>query len=274
MAQDTPNSDQAELWNGVAGRNWVRKQSLLDGMFQSLESLLSEAATQARSVLDIGCGAGAVTLAIARAGSPCTGVDISEPLITLARDRAREVPRARFVVADAQTHDFEPKTYDRIVSRFGVMFFQDPARAFANISAASRSGASLDLIAWRGPEENPFMTTAERAAKGLMPEPPHRVPNAPGQFGLADPIFTQSVLETAGWRDVELQALDVKCRISDADLNEYATTMGPVGIMLQSADEATHAMVSEAVLKGFAPFISEGSVRFNAACWRISGRKP
>jgi ubiquinone/menaquinone biosynthesis C-methylase UbiE len=143
------------LWNGHAGRAWVEAQESLDRLYKPFEDLLVDAASpgSGHRVLDVGCGTGGTTLAVARLLGPtghCIGVDISEPMIALARTRAeRENTPARFVRADAQTHVFEPAYFDLIISRFGVMFFGDPVLAFANLRRAARSGATVRVIVWR-----------------------------------------------------------------------------------------------------------------------------
>lgn len=193
--------EQARLWNGPAGNAWVDAQQTLDRLFEPLEKLLVEAtcATGATRVLDVGCGTGGTTLAIARklgAGAECTGIDISQPMIAAARNRAgRDGISARFICANAQTQAFEPASFDGIVSRLGVMFFDDPVRAFANLLHAAKPGAALRFIAWRSAAENPFMTTAERAAAPLLPQSPPRQPGAPGQFAFADDQRVQAILE-------------------------------------------------------------------------------
>ena len=153
-------------------------------------------------VLDVGCGTGSTTLAVARrlgAKGRCIGIDISEPMIAAARARAeREGTPASFIRADAQTHAFEPASFDMIISRFGVMFFDDSVRAFANLRRAARDDAELRFIAWRSAAENPFMTTAERAAAPLLPNLPARRPDAPGQFAFADRRRVYSILEESG----------------------------------------------------------------------------
>lgn len=186
------NEEQVTRWNGGAGQGWVATQELLDALFKPFENLLVEAAAAAAggSVLDVGCGTGAVTLALARrlgAKARSVGVDISEPMLAAARARAaREALPASFVRADAQVHAFEAASFDVIVSRFGVMFFDDSIRAFANLRRAATEGAALRFVAWRSATENPFMTAAERAAAPLLPDLPARPPDGPGQFAFAD----------------------------------------------------------------------------------------
>src|SRR5687767_13936133 len=123
------DDEQTKLWNGPAGNAWVAAQELLDGMLRPFEDLLLEAvsARQPQRVLDIGCGTGSTTLAIAwllGTKGECVGIDLSAPMIAVARARAeREQSRARFIRANAQLHEFEPAVFDMIVSRFGVLFF-------------------------------------------------------------------------------------------------------------------------------------------------------
>jgi SAM-dependent methyltransferase len=231
----------------------------------------------ARRVLDIGCGTGATTLAIARhlgASGSCTGADISAPMIASARERAaREgLATARFVCADAQTHAFEPASADAIVSRFGVMFFADPVAAFANLRRAAAPGAALGCLAFRSAAENAFMTTAERAAAPLLPALPARRLDGPGQFAFADSDRVAGILAEAGWTEATLQPIDVVCVFPARDLDVYFTRLGPVGLALQAADEVTRAQVVDAVRSAFEPFVRGGDVQFTAACWHLAAR--
>jgi SAM-dependent methyltransferase len=273
-------SEQTARWNGPAGRAWVEAQHVLDRLFTPFEDLLVEAvrATSARSVLDVGCGTGSTTIAIARSlegTGRSLGVDISEPMITLARARAEQerVPAA-FVIADAQVYGFEPASVDMIVSRFGVMFFSDPVQAFANLRRAAREGAQLRLIAWRSAAENPFMTTAERAAAPLLPNLPPRRPDGPGQFAFADRDSVHAILDHSGWSGIDVRPIDVDCSLGEHDLARYVTKLGPVGLLLQDADEATRARVAESIRSAYDPYVHGDQVRFTAACWMISATGP
>jgi len=276
MDDKHPNEeDQAELWNGRAGRVWVEAQEVLDQMFRPFEALLVEAvaAGPGGRVLDVGCGTGSTTLAVARLqGEPlgCVGIDISEPMLAAARARAeREGVPARFICADAQVHAFEPASFDMIISRFGVMFFADFTRAFANLRRATREGAVLRCIAWRSPAENPFMTTAERTAAPLLPDLPARRPDAPGQFAFADQGRVQRILEDSGWGEIDLRPIDVACVLPEHQLLRYVTRLGPLGRILPEADEQTRTRVVEAVRTAFEPYVHGAEVRFTAACWMI-----
>jgi SAM-dependent methyltransferase len=223
------NDEQTKLWNGMAGRAWVESQQLLDRVMRPMLEILVEAvpAGSAWRVLDVGCGTGATTLAAARrlgAGGSVVGVDLSATMIDAARARAeRERSAATFICADAQSHPFDAASFDLILSRFGVMFFDDPALAFANLRRAARAHAELRSIVWRGPSENPFMTTAERAAAPLLPNLPAREPDAPGQFAFSDPQRVQRILEAAGWSESDIRPIDVPCAFPETELVFYFT---------------------------------------------------
>ncbi|MFF8012376.1 methyltransferase domain-containing protein [Streptomyces sp. NPDC007929] len=274
-ASHSSGDEQAARWNGPSGHAWVDLQSLLNDMFRPIEELLVDAvaAEHAASVLDVGCGTGSVTRAIARQVGHCVGVDISGPMIEEARARAEQegVP-ASFVLADAQEYAFEPAAFDAVVSRFGVMFFHDPVRAFANLRSTVKDGAGLRCVVWRGPEENPFMTTAERAAAPVLPELPARRPDQPGQFAFADPERVHRILAESGWAGATLEPVDVVCTLPEKELVTYFTRLGPLGTVLPGADERTRAEIVEVVRPAFDPFVQGADVRFTAACWLVSAR--
>ena len=271
-------NDQAALWNGPSGHAWVEAQETLDQMLKPFEELLLAGipANAVHAVLDVGCGTGSTTLALARAlgtHGHCTGIDISEPMLALARERAaRAGANASFICADAQRYAFEPGTVDAIVSRFGVMFFDDAVAAFGNLRRAARPKAALRFVAWRSPAENPFMTTAERAAAPLLPQLPPRQPDAPGQFYFASRERVHATLTNSGWTDIAIESADVTCEFPARALDAYLARLGPVGTALRDADDATRARVTEAIRPAFDPYIQGDWLRFTGACWLTSAR--
>lgn len=276
--QDPTTPAQAALWNTTSGCAWVENQQLLDRLLQPFEDALMDAIRGGSSsrLLDIGCGTGSTTLAAARLlgkKGQCTGIDISEPMLALARSRAeREHISADFICADAQTHAFDANTFDTFISRFGVMFFDDPTAAFANLRRAATKGARLCSIAWRGAADNPFMTTAERAAAPLLPNVPPRKPDAPGQFAFADSERVRRILDHSGWTEIELRPLDVVCSLPEAELIGYFTKFGPLGQILHQADEATRNHVITTVRAAFDPYVHGAEVRFDAGAWVVTAR--
>ncbi|MBM0106057.1 class I SAM-dependent methyltransferase [Steroidobacter sp. S1-65] len=270
------NQDQVALWNEASGRTWVELQSVLDRLLEPFAALLVNEGSPGEGgrVLDIGCGAGATTLAMARRLGPkgrCVGVDISEPLLSAAKAAAtaEQISTAAFIQADAQTHAFEPGSFDAVISRFGVMFFDDPEAAFANIRRAVTNAGKLAFVAWRSPAENPFMTTARRAAEPMLPNMPTADPRAPGQFAFADGDRVRQILASSGWSDIEVRPIDIEGVIAENDLLAYATKLGPVGVALREVDEATRAGVSKVVHTAFESYVQNGVARFNMACWLV-----
>lgn len=267
---------QATLWNGTSGAAWVEMQAVLDATFAPIEAALVEAvsAAGARDVLDIGCGTGSTTLAIQRrlgAGGQAVGVDISEPMLALARARGAE-SAARFVLADPQEAALEPAAYDLIVSRFGVMFFDDPVRAFRNLRRATREDGSLFLIVWRSPAENGFMTSAERAVAPFLPELPARDLDAPGQFGFADPHRVRRILAESGWRDVDVRPADFACTLPESELVHYLTRLGPIAQVMREAEPELRVKMLAAARAAFETYVEGSIVRFTAACWIVTAR--
>ncbi|HEV7855813.1 MAG TPA: class I SAM-dependent methyltransferase [Herminiimonas sp.] len=275
---DTSDNEQAAIWNGDAGNAWVEAQALLDHMFKPIEAMLVDAVSAERhqQVLDIGCGTGSTTIAASRrlgTKGHCVGVDISEQMIAMARTRAeRESLTTTFLCADAQRHVFDPASFDLIISRFGVMFFNDAVAAFKNLRHAARKNAECRFIAWRGAEQNPFMTTAERAATTLLPHMPARDPDGPGQFAFARQERVSSILDESGWGAIHIAPVDVTCTFPESELIHYLTRMGPLGRVLNKMDEPTRKNVVEKVRAAFDPYVHGDEVSYTAACWNVSAR--
>jgi SAM-dependent methyltransferase len=272
------STDQNEIWNGTGGQGWVMSQALIDRTFKPLEDLLTDTVSSAlaRRVLDVGCGTGATTVAIARrlgTDGSCLGIDLSEAMIDAARARAeRDGVTASFVCSDAQTYLFDSASVDMIISRFGVMFFSDPIRAFTNLRNAAAKSARICCIVWRSPAQNPFMTAAEQAAEPLLPGVSKRVPNEPGQFGFADRAWVQNILTQSGWHAIDIAPIDVPCAFPASELELYLSCLGPVGRALQGLDDQTRAKVIQVVRPAFDRYLHGAEVRFTAACWLIDAR--
>jgi SAM-dependent methyltransferase len=265
------NSEQAAWWN-ASGQGWARAQDIVDLVLRPFEDLLVAAARARprRAVLDVGCGTGAVTRAIADAlGVGCVGVDISETMIA----GAREHETARFVVADAQVHEFEER-FDLIVSRFGVMFFEDPVAAFRNLLRATTPGGELCFVTWRSAEENPFMTTAAQAAASLVPGELPPPPSGPGPFSLTDADHVRKIFGESGWDGIDVRPVDRTCTMPEELLVPYLSNLGPIARALRDADESAHAGMIEEVRGAFDPFVHGDEVRIPAACWQITASVP
>ena len=202
MVTQGPNANEAEYWS-TNGRSWIEHETLQDQLLSPVtEFLLSLSDIKpGQRVLDIGCGTGAHALAVVDALGPKGGVtalDISEPLLNRAIERfaAADAP-VRAVLGDAQVVDL-PKEFDLATSRFGVMFFADPAAAFANIAKAVRPGGRMVFAAWGPVSENPWWRLPLNIGKARLGSPEPMPPHAPGPMGLADVGYLEGQLVGAG----------------------------------------------------------------------------
>lgn len=283
MTNSSANADQIEFWNEVQGDKWVRLQERTDTVLGPFaQDAISALGLRAgMHVLDIGCGCGTTSLAIAEAigtDGSVTGVDISRPMIAWARERAKAMPahQIEIIEADAQFHHFASHSFDAVFSSCGVMFFADPVAAFANILSAAKPGASMALAAWRDKAENPWVTEVVRAAKPHVELPPPPGPTDPGQFAFADEARVLSILRDAGWVDAAATPTDhdlhLGCSIDDAI--GFMTQMGPTAQPLKEADDAVRERVY-ADLRGYLePYDNGNGPVMPAAGWVYTAQAP
>ena len=273
----TGNEQQAEYWNGAVGERWVAMQDTLDaGMADIAAKALSFARVKpGMLVIDIGCGCGTTALALAEMVGPqgaVTGVDISMPMLGHAKARAASAKSAAiFVHADASDYAFKPEN-DLIFSRFGVMFFADPAAAFANIRKALKPGGRLVFACWRTAPENAWAAVPFAAARDLLPEQPPADPTAPGPFALADSARVKNILEKAGFKNIRIEKLDTNMYMGaglDAAV-DMSTKAGPLARALGGIDDdALKGKIRARVKDALAKYQTADGVQAPAACWLV-----
>lgn len=269
---------QKEYWSGKVGDEWAAHTSQIDAMLAAVsEAALSRAAFQpGERVLDIGCGAGATSIAIAHRVAPggsVVGIDLSPQLIALARKRAADLP-AEFLEADAGVIAFDAK-FDAAFSRFGVMFFDDPVAAFVNLRAHMRDDGRLVFICWRTIAENIWSTTPIDAIRPLLSAPlPPPDPDAPGPFAFADNVKIERILARSDWRDVRIAPWDGDIPLGGGDLPTAAGFLMRIGPCARAiADLALDpARVKQLLMEHLAPFAGRGQIALPAACWIVSAR--
>ncbi len=272
------NADQIAAWSGPAGQTWADLHEELDRQVEPPGRAALELAAPAKGerALDVGCGPGATTLELARAVGPegaVAGVDVAPMLLQIARRKAAGVDNVSFVEADAQAFVFEPGHFDLIFSRFGVMFFDDPVAAFANLRRACRSGGRLAFVCWRSPADNPLFRLGGVVVAELFPDRPAPPPNAPGPFAFADDGRVRAILSDSGWHDVRIEALDVE--IGGANLDESVAMMtraGPLGAALREmeASEGLRRQAADRLRPLLEPYAGPDGVRMPAACWLVA----
>ncbi len=275
----TGNRAQIDYWNGPAGEKWAKHNSETDrNLSAAADAALKLAAAQpGERVLDIGCGAGVTSLLLAEEVGPggrVTGVDVSQPMLALARSRAH-AKNIEFIEADAALYPFLPE-YDLIFSRFGAMFFVDPAAAFANIRKGAAKDGRLAFVCWRSVDENEWVSLPYAAAKPVLPvqKPVH--PHAPGPFAFADADRLRGILCAAGYSEIGIEKFDGMMELGASPQEasfQVTQLMGPTARALRDADDATRAQAQDAVRQALARFQTGAeNIRLGMACWLVSAR--
>lgn len=241
------NSGQFEFWNSASGDKWVANQAALDTHLSALTDRLFQytAIQPGERIIDIGCGTGATALRAAAATGPdgaVLGIDLSHPMLGLARSRARAQGAANLTleIADAQGHTFEPGAVDLLQSRFGVMFFENPTAAFANLLTALRPGGRLGFVCWGALADNPWFNIPRTAAVRHLGEPEAAPPRAPGPTAFAETDYVTEILSGAGFRDIEI-ASETCDLIGASGLSEtaaFALNVGPASRLIKLHDPA------------------------------------
>ena len=280
---DHRNADQIAYWNGPAGQRWVRRQKEQDALLAPVaEVLLERAAPRAGEVvLDIGCGWGGVAIALARRVAPggrVLGVDVSELMLARARELAPPGLPIEFVLGDATVYPFEPGKADLLVSRFGVMFFADPVRSFANMRNALRRGARVAFACWREPRENPWLMLPLQEAYRHVPRLPETGPEDPGAFSFAAESRVRDVLERAGFASVQLEPVGLTLDIAvarglDAAV-ATATGIGPTSRALEGQPEASQAAAIQSIRAALQRHLTGNRVPLAGAIWMVTAIVP
>lgn len=276
------NEAMRDNW-AVGAEGWVRNARIFDFVLAPFTAAILGAADlgSALRVLDVGCGAGTLLDAAVKAGADAVGIDISSAMVDAAR---RRVPTATVVTADAQTADLLAASpgvpFDRVVSRFGVMFFAEPEAAFANIRSATVPGARLAFVSWREGETEMF-SLGLRGLTARLADPPARpMPGAPGPMGLANADRIREVLTGAGWSDVTIEPADGLCDYaidgSDGVEERLAVALsGTVGRAVRAALEPSldadgwQAVLDEARAELRARLV-DGAVRLVGHTWLVT----
>lgn len=277
------NADQIDYWNGEAGDKWTRHRVSQDRMLAPLGalSLAAAAVVPGERVIDVGCGCGDSSLALARAVAPqgqVTGIDISEQMLGEARVRAGEEPALPlgFIKADAASHAFPGGDIDVVHSRFGVMFFNDPHAAFANLARALRPGGRIAFICWRPLSENEWVREPLAVAARLAELPPIPPPGTPGPFAFGDRDYLVSILAAGGFTDHDIVPHDrpvVMGESLEEGLNKIVDN-SPVSRALGGAEEALRARVTEAIGEAMQSYMTPEGLTLGTATWLVTARKP
>ncbi len=273
------NADQIAYWNGPGGQRWADRQQSQDILLQPVADLLVDRARAkaGERIIDVGCGSGAVAIALARQVGPSghvMGIDISGPMLARARQTAPAGLPVDFVLADATVYPFEPNSLDLLVSRFGVMFFADPALSFANMHKALNPSGRLAFICWREPRENPFFMVSLQAAYKHAPKLPPQGPEDPGPFSFASQARVHRILGEAGFKGIAMEPCDLALDVAigqglDAAI-ESALSIGPAARALAEQPPEVVAAATQSLREVLTPLVRGQSVPLDAAIWIVT----
>jgi SAM-dependent methyltransferase len=282
-AADDRNAAEIAYWNGAGGQRWVAHQRMQDALLAEVAELLMQraAARGGESVLDIGCGAGTTSIALARQVAPdgrVLGVDVSAALLERARQHAPAGLPLQFALGDATVFPFARGRADLLFSRFGVMFFADPARSFANMRTGLRQGARMVFACWREPRENPWLMLPLQAAYRHVPRLPEVGPEDPGPFSLASEARVRGVLERAGFGAVALEPVDLSFDLAEGQGLERAVElsigMGPASRALDGQPVELRVAAAESIGAALVPYQDGKRVPLRGAIWIVGAINP
>lgn len=280
MAGD--NAQQIADWNGVMGERWAADQERTDQLIRAHgdAALAAGKAAAGESALDIGCGCGETSLALAemvgRTGR-VVGVDVSAPMLEVARRRASGIANLTFIQADASRSDLMGP-HDLLFSRFGVMFFDDPPAAFAHMRAALRPGGRLAFVCWRTAAENPWAALpaqAAREAAGIALPPTD--PTAPGPFAFGDKDRVAGILAAAGFRGIALTPFEAPMYLGNSARSaaEGAVRIGPASRLAREAPPERRPAIVDAIEAALAPLgAADGSISLPGRTWIVTADSP
>ena len=265
-------------WDGEEGAHWASEADRYRRMLQAFGDLLVDAAelSPGQVVLDVGCGCGDVSLAAARRIGPTghvTGVDLSTAMLEIARRRAEQerLDGVQFVREDASAYR-AAQPADAVLSRFGVMFFDDPVQAFANLHRNLRPGADLRFLCWRELLVNEWMIVPGAAVAEVLPLPTGAEAGAAGPFALADPVHLEEVLRAAGFDRVGIEATEAPMWMGE-DAEDAVAFLRVTGMGRALFADAAPAAVAEALeraVAALAPHQGPDGVVLGGAAWLVS----
>jgi len=275
------NTDQIAYWNGANGQRWTDRQAEQDVLLAPVSEVLINRAAVRRGerIIDVGCGCGSTSIALAGQVAPSglvLGIDISGPMLARARELAPKGAPVDFALADATVYPFDPGSFDLLVSRFGVMFFAEPAVSFANLRRALRPSGRVAFACWREPRENPWMMAPLQAIYQHVPKLPPQGPEDPGPFAFASEERVSRILREAGYKRIAMEPVALSFDIAvgrglDAAV-QAALQIGPGSRALDGHPPETRAAAAKSVKEMLTPYVRGQSVPLAGSIWVVTAR--
>jgi SAM-dependent methyltransferase len=282
----TFNEEQRARWNGVDGQYWAREQDKLDQMLAPVLTALLEFAEPAEgsTVLDIGCGCGVTTVELARMVGPrgkVVGLDVSEPMLEVAKARLAAFPQAECWLGDAMEVPVAGLEAELLVSRFGVMFFGDPVAAFRNLRTGLKTGGRVRFACWQAMAVNPWMQVPLEAVYRYVPRLPAAGPEDPGPYSFGDPARVTRILTAAGFSAPRFKGLDIQIDLAAGgapggfleDAVEQVSHLGPPKRALLDQPVELREKAVGAIREALGAYVSADGVRLPGAIWLVEAER-
>jgi SAM-dependent methyltransferase len=277
----TQNADQIAYWNSAVADRWARRQAEIDAMMSPFTDALLGAANLGPEgpwrILDVGCGSGETTLLAAEIGHELTGLDVSTSLLDLAKARAKKTGLSvDFFLGDASRLFIDPP-FDLIMSRFGVMFFDDPPKAFANLAKMTKVGGRIVFVCWRAPAQNQWVTLPMSALEGLVEAGGAKQADGPGPFAFANPDKVREILGGVGFSDIKITPFDGDMTMGKAnglqDAAAYIAEIGPAARAIADLPKEKRPEVVERLEAAIAPLMHGDALVLQGGVWVVEAVK-
>ena len=272
------NDKQGQYWNEAPGQSWVINDTAMNERLQTISDILFEGLdpTGCNNGLDIGCGAGSTTRRLATImgkKARVTGLDISEKLLTLARSHP-ESSGKNFLQADAQSYKFEPEGFDLAISRFGVMFFENPFKAFQNIKSGIQKGSEIRFVCWAPLLANDFFLAPLNTVVDITGVTFAEPGKEPGPLAFSDRTYLSSILKTAGFSSVNIDTVET-CISTKDSVEKNASLLMKIGMgfrAIKEADPTAEVLdeIREAFVTDGKKRLQNGLISYDATIYRVS----
>lgn len=271
-----------QFWKAEGGEKWVKNIKILEKELAHLDQYLLEhcRVSPGEIILDIGCGGGVTSMALAEQTGPSgsvVGIDVSAVILDIAKKRGEGIGNLEFRLGDAGSDDLGEEIFDLLASRFGLMFFTHPVEAFKNLHRMLKANGRLVFLCWRTFEENPWMGEPAAAVFSILPQPEKPAtpdPYAPGPFSLGDQGNLHSVLGNAGWKNITLIPLDTGINLGSMEEAVYMTTqIGPAAKLMEEVTEVKRTAAKKAIQEKLKKYTTSKGVILPGACWIVTAGK-
>ncbi len=275
------NEGQRKFWNDKPGQSWVTYDGVMNLRLEKITDLLFGAVDgiPASNGLDIGCGTGSTTLKLLELlgeDSKVKGIDISEPMLSKARKKFHDTTSISFIKADAQTFQFLPGYFETVISRFGIMFFDNPVKAFRNIRRAMSPSADLTFVCWASFEKNEFFSLPLEAVASFTGPVKDFEAHAPGPLAFSEIDYVKQVLNSAEFSNIDIKELETSIVTNDTPEEDAEILMnigfGARALREAELDKSLRSRIYEKFVKNSQDRCLDGLIRYGATINLVKAR--